>query len=185
MEELKVRKKERRYNGWLKVNSVEIELPNKKVITREVVEKKDVVAIVALTDEGDVFLTTQPRAGAKKLNSIEIPAGLIEEKHSFDPLIAAKAELEEETGSNPEECEWIYLGTFIGDPACVESTTHLYLAKHAKQCKALKLDPDEYLESFKMNYHEALKIAKDPFDERIEDANSVIGLTRAETYILK
>ncbi len=44
---------------------------------------------------------------------VELPAGIIEEKHNFNPLNAAKAELREETGCDPETCTWTYLGKYI------------------------------------------------------------------------
>ena len=58
--------------GFLKVERLKIELPDGKTMYREVIRKKNVVAIVAINSEGEIYLTTQPRAGVNDLESIEI-----------------------------------------------------------------------------------------------------------------
>ena len=94
-------KKENKYNGFLKLDELEIKLPNNETIYREVILKKNSVAIVPVSKDGRIYLTKQPRAGRGVLESIEIPAGLIDEGE--DVIEAAKRELLEETGCVSKE----------------------------------------------------------------------------------
>ena len=62
---------------------------------REIVERQDVVAVVALDAEGYVTLVRQYREPARR-SLVELPAGRVEEGE--DALATARRELEEETG---------------------------------------------------------------------------------------
>lgn len=164
-------------NGFLKVTNCTIGLPNGKEIVREVLQKSNVVAILAVTSHGEVFLTKQPRAGIGLLDSIEIPAGLIEEGEL--PEISAERELSEETGCALSQ-PLISLGKFVGDPACCTSITHLFLALDVKKVGELHLDADEYLECFTKNISDVYSMLD---NGEIMDANSVIALERARKYL--
>lgn len=173
---LNVVARERLYKGFLKLETLKIKLPNGKEIFREVIKKKNVIAILPVTKEGEVYLTSQPRAGVNNLHSIEIPAGIIEE--SENPEEAAERELSEETGCVLTE-KFISLGTFVGDPACCTSTTHLFLALNVEKRGEPHLDPDEYLESFKKPIDAVYAMLE---AGEIRDANSIIALERARKY---
>ena len=177
MKKLDITSRERISTGFLKVDKVKIALPNNKEIVREVLQKKDVVAILAVTSNGEVYLTKQPRAGIEILDSIEIPAGLIEEGEL--PEASAKRELSEETGCTLTQ-PLIALGKFVGDPACCTSITNLFLALNVEKSGALNLDDDEYLETFTKNVSEVYSMLD---KGEIMDANSVIALERARKYL--
>lgn len=66
-----------------------------KNIYREHVLSADSVAILAITEDQKILLVEEPRTPIEQVG-IGFPAGLIEEKE--EPVIAAKRELEEETG---------------------------------------------------------------------------------------
>lgn len=72
MKELNILGRKMISTGFLKVERLKIELPDGKTMYREVIRKKNVVAIVAINSEGEIYLTTQPRAGVNDLESIEI-----------------------------------------------------------------------------------------------------------------
>ena len=72
MKELNILGRKMISTGFLKVERLKIELPDGKTMYREVIRKKNVVAIVAINSEGERYLTTQPRAGVNDLESIEI-----------------------------------------------------------------------------------------------------------------
>ncbi len=178
MKKINVTSKRRICNSFLKVDSLEIVLPNGKKIVREVLQKLNVVAILAVTSNGEVFLTKQPRAGIGNLESIEIPAGLVEEGES--PSISAERELLEETGCVLTQ-PLISLGKFVGDPACCTSITNLFLALNVKKEKKLNLDEDEYLECFTKNISDVYSMMD---AGKIIDANSNLALERARKYFL-
>lgn len=178
MKKLDITSRERISTGFLKVDRVKITLPNNQEIAREVLQKPDVVAILAVTSNGEVYLTKQPRAGVGNLESIEIPAGLIEEGEL--PEVSARRELEEETGCTLTQ-SLIDLGKFVGDPACCTSITNLFLALDVEKSKVLDLDDDEYLETFTKNVSEVYSMLE---KGEIMDANSVIALERARKYLI-
>lgn len=173
---LKIIARERIANGFLKVDAVRILLPNKKEIIREVLQKPDAVAVLAITRDGSILLTKQPRAGINELESVEIPAGLIDEDES--PESAAERELLEETGYALSQ-KLISLGKFISDPACSTSVTHLFLALKVRKVGKQHLDDDEYLECFAKPIGNVYKMLESGV---ISDANSIIALERARKY---
>lgn len=174
---LDIVRRDRLYDGFLKLDSLKIKLPNGKEINREVLKKPDVVAIVAITKEGEVYLAKQPRAGINNLSSIEIPAGIIEDDEN--PEIAAERELLEETGCKAPN-GLISLGKYTGDPACCTTVTYLFLALNAEKVAELDLDDDEYLEAFAKPISEVYDMIE---NGEIMDANSIIGMERARKYL--
>lgn len=176
--ELDVVRRDRLYDGFLKLESLKIKLPNGKEICREVLKKPDVIAIVAVTKEGEVYLTKQPRAGINNLSSIEIPAGISEAGE--EPKVSAERELLEETGCEAPE-GLISLGKYVGDPACSTSVTYLFLALNVEKVSELALDDDEYLESFTKPISEVYEMIE---CGEIVDANSIIAMERARKHLI-
>lgn len=168
---MKVLKEENLYSGFLKLDKLLVELPTGEKISREIIKKKDTVSIIAINDKNEVYFTKQPRVGAQKLESIELPAGLIEDGEI--PEEAAARELEEETGCIATE--YINLQKFISDPACCQNCSYIFLAKHAKKVKELKLDDDEYLESFTIPIDIVFKMVR---NGEINDSASLIALLK-------
>ena len=173
---MEIVKREKIYSGFLKFDNLTIKLDNGEKIQREVITKRDGVAIVAVDSEGDIYLTKQPRIGSMESESIEIPAGILENE---TPLDAAKRELLEETGCITDE-ELISLGSFFGDVACCTSKTYLFLALNVRKVKDLKLDDDEYLTSYKVNKEKVYKLID---NGTIKDAHSIIALLKSKKYL--
>ncbi len=176
--ELDVKKVKRIFDGFLKIDELEIQLPNGETIERELVYKKDSTAIIAIDENNQVILTKQPRAGSGKLESIEIPAGLIEANEK--PIEAAKRELKEETGCVAEE--WIDLGNYYPDPACCTSKSYLFYAKNAKKVSELNLDPDEFIETFRLKIEDLEKMLK---DGTVNDVNTLMAMYKVKKYLGK
>lgn len=172
---MEVLNNEQIYSGFLKIEKREIKLSNGEKIIREIINKKDSVAIVAVTEEGEVFLTKQPRPGPNTEESIEIPAGIIEDE---SPESAAKRELLEETGCISDEL--IYLAEFYGDVGCCTGKTYLYLAMNCKQVKELELDEDEFLISYKVKKEKVYEMLD---NNEFKDAHSIIGFLKARKYL--
>lgn len=83
------------YDGYTRVRRDTYRLPDGSVSEWDVLEQGDTVAVVALTDAGDVILFEQYRVGPRALVR-ELPGGLIDAGE--DALTAAARELLEETG---------------------------------------------------------------------------------------
>lgn len=175
---MKILKEENLYSGFLKVDKVLIELPGGEKISRELIRKKNTVSIIAINDKNEIYFTKQPRAGAKKINSIELPAGLIEDGES--PEKAARRELEEETGCIAEE--FVELQKFVSDPACCDNVSYIFLAKNAKKVKELNLDEDEYLEDLVLPIEQVYKMME---EGTINDSASIIALLKFKDKMKK
>ena len=119
----------------------DISLPDGKSAIREYVGQVNAVAVLPLTDEGEVLCVRQYRYAHKKV-LLEIPAGKLD-SYDEDPELGARRELREETGA---ECATLTpLGGFIGSPAILTEVVHLYLAE-GLSFHAPDPDEDEFLE---------------------------------------
>lgn len=174
-EKMIITARERISTGFLKMDKLTIQLPDGNTMVREVMQKKNVVAVLAITDEKRVILCKQPRAGANELESIEVPAGLIDEGET--PEIAAKRELLEETGYEAKSIK--YLGSFFGDPACCNSETHLFFTDDIEKVADQNLDDSEYLEYFDVSLEEMKEMVESGV---IHDANSPLAYYKSLKY---
>ena len=103
----------------------QIRLPNGKAGFREYIKHKGAVAVLPLTEEGEVLCVRQDRYAVGD-TVLEIPAGKLdfsEEVHEE----AARRELREETGAVCEKLH--FLGTYIGSPAILDERIDLYFAE--------------------------------------------------------
>ena len=129
----------------LHVRLDDVELPNGKPAIREYVRHIGAVAVLPLTDTGEVILERQYRYPFGEV-LVEIPAGKLESPEE-DPRKAALRELEEETGAVASEL--VYLGDYYASPAILEERIRLYLAR-GLTFRAQHTDEDEFLEVFRM-----------------------------------
>ena len=147
-----------------------VQLPNGKTAFREVAEHPGGVAIVALTEEGEVMLVRQYRY-PYETTLLEIPAGKFEPGE--DPLECGVRELKEETGCTAEK--FTSLGVIYPTAGYVNEKLYLYLAQGLSSGQAC---PDE---------GEFLKVERIPFDElvqlvmedKIHDAKTVAAALKA------
>ncbi|MGK2286579.1 NUDIX hydrolase [Pedomonas sp. V897] len=86
-----------------------------------------VVGIVPVTEAGELVLVEQWRA-ALGGPSVELPAGLVgdEDDADEDMLVAARRELEEETGFRADHWTFLYEGA--SSAGLTPETVHIYLA---------------------------------------------------------
>ncbi|MEW6236932.1 MAG: NUDIX hydrolase [Candidatus Omnitrophota bacterium] len=91
-----------------------------------VLETRDWINIIPLTPDREVVMVHQYRFGTEEM-SLEIPGGLADPSDG-SMLEAARRELREETGYDSEEV--IPLGAVRPNPAILNNTCHLFLAKN-------------------------------------------------------
>lgn len=112
---------------WLRVRQDTCALPNGSVINDYyVVERADVVGIVAVTPQNEVVFNTQYKHGIQEFMH-EVPAGMIDPGET--PLQAAQRELEEETGYTATE--WVPITTMVASPTSETNRYTVFLARNA------------------------------------------------------
>lgn len=156
----------------------DVELPSGRTSKREVVEHMGAVAVVPVTEKGEVLLVRQYRypVGCELL---EIPAGKLEEGEK--PLDCARRELSEETGWEAEKWEQLYC--YFSSPGFSNEKLYMFCASDLKY-KGQHTDEDENLEVVKVPLNRALDMIK---EGTIRDGKTIIGLLSlkcAGTFLL-
>ncbi len=114
----------------------DIDLPNGAKGFREYIKHIGAVAVLPLTDEGEVICVRQYRYAVGQVTT-EIPAGKLDSPDE-DPQEAVLRELREETGARCKSLT--YLGTYFASPAILDEKIDLYLARDLYFGET---DPDE------------------------------------------
>lgn len=146
----------------------EVQLPNGKTSTREIVDHPGAVAIMAITAEDKIVLVEQFRKPLEK-NLVEIPAGKLEKGE--DPVECAKRELEEETGYRCRDL--VPVASFYTSPGFANELCYLYLAKDLTRTNSRHLDEDEFVEVLEVTFPEARQLIK---ERKIHDAKTIIAI---------
>jgi ADP-ribose pyrophosphatase len=163
------------FNGrLLKVRSDIVRLPDGRTAEREYIEHPGAVAVIALTDAGELVMERQFRYPLGR-DMFELPAGKID--HGEDPLETARRELKEETGYTADQ--WRHVGTINIAIAYSDERIEIYLAKGLKS-GGTKLDDEEFLEVFTLPLATALEWVR---DGKITDSKTVCGLFWAEKLL--
>lgn len=157
-------------------------LNNGKTMKRELLKKKDkdgsAAIILPFTKNRETVLVVEPRLGSTKTVAVGLPAGYIE--LGEDPELAAKRELEEETGYACSNYQ--LLAKYYQDPGISKAYNYAYLGLNAEKIKEQSLDPEEYVRFIECSYEEALELVELGY---IEDVQAQLALERAKPYILK
>ena len=144
--------------------------------TRDVVGHPGAIAVLALDEEGRLLLVRQWRIPAERA-MLEIPAGTLDVHDGVteDPDLAARRELEEETGSRA--ASWRKLAEFWTAPGFASELMHLYLARGLTSVHGdddrLTPDEDERLELSRLTIDQALALVD---DGGISDAKTILGV---------
>jgi ADP-ribose pyrophosphatase len=146
-----------------------VRLVNGNESVREIVRHPGAVAVVPITEDGEIVLVRQFRYPFGEVLT-EIPAGKLDPGE--EPEAAALRELSEETGAEAESLE--YLGAFYSSVAIFDEVIHLYLARGLKFQKQ-HLDEDEFLDVIKMPFEKAVELVN---SDKIRDG-------KTQTAILK
>lgn len=164
-----ISKKEIFRGDVINVHVDDIELPNKKIAKREVVDHRGGVCIAALTNEDELIFVKQYRYPYSKV-LLELPAGKLE--GDMDPLENGKRELREETGAYADD--YIYMGELYPSPGYCGEVIYLYFCKVSGFAE-VDPDEDEFLEIEKINLFDAVNMV---LENKISDA-------KTQTLVLK
>lgn len=154
------------YDGKiLKLRLDTVELPDGSSSKREIVEHSGGVAVVAVTDSGELLMVRQYRKAMEK-ELLELPAGKLEAGE--DPLECAERELREETGYKAGSIE--LLSEFYTAPGFCSEKVYVYIAKEL-EFVGEALDEGEFLEVEKYRIEELGSLLSE-----LQDAKSIIGV---------
>lgn len=151
-----------------------VELLNGDTVTREQILHNGGVAVIAIDDDGMVFMVRQYRFGAG-VETLEIPAGKLEKGEN--PYEAGMRELREETGYKTDKLT--SLGDFLPTPAYCSEKIYLYMANKLEYC-GQDLDDDEFLsvEKYPLDVlHEMV------LKNEINDSKTVIAILKAKAML--
>lgn len=150
----------------LDVRVLDVELPNGRHTTREVIRHPGAAAVVALTETGKIVLVRQYRTAIDRV-TVEIPAGKLDPGE--DPIDCARRELLEETGFKANRIN--YLTTMASTPGFSDEFIHIYMATGLSFAGA-NPDEDEFVNVDLVPLSELIDAV---LDGKIEDAKTVIG----------
>jgi len=151
----KVVSEETKYKGqWFDIVEQKVDLGNDKTVSWEMIKSNDAVAMIALDDNNNVYLSKEFKPAQKDF-IYTTATGFADKQDSEETLKEqARKELREEFGFNAERIEKLATVLTSG-----RSTTkwHIYLAQEIYN-DPLEKDEGETIEVFKLPINEALKL---------------------------
>jgi len=157
-----------------KVRKDKVLISDGSIHPREIVEHNGGVAVVPVTDNGDVLMVRQFRYAVGK-ELLEIPAGKLEEGE--EPSECARRELSEETGCTASK--WVYMGEMYPTPGYCQETLHIFLATGLKQGE-MHLDEGELLAVERVPMKTLCEMI---FANKLPDAKTVFGVLKAREHM--
>jgi len=167
-----------RYEGWrIDVVEATFRAPDDSEFTRDIVRHPGAVAVVPVTDDGDVLLLRQYR-GAIDRELLEIPAGT-RDVEGEPPEETARRELLEEVGVHARQIE--PLATMYNSPGFCDEETLLFLARGLDPGDRAPHGPEE-------SYMEVVTVSWDDIDGMIatgelSDGQTLLGLLLARRLL--
>lgn len=163
------------YDGKvIHVRVEQVELPDGKISSRELIGHSGGVGVIAVDENRQVFMVSQYRIAAKSM-MMEIPAGKLE--YGENPLECGKRELVEETGY--KATEFVHLGEYYATPGYCEEKLNIYLAR-GLEFVGQHLDEGEFLNVSKYDLDELYKMV---MDNKIYDAKTAIAILKAKAIL--
>lgn len=148
---------------WLRLHEQRVRLPNGSTIDEfHVFESPDWVAVLPITEEGDVVLVEQYRHGLGR-TSRELPAGVIDPGES--PAAAARRELLEETGYIANEL--VPMLELSPEPHRSTHRAHFFLASGVKFSGQSHPEPSEVI---RVRTESCAELIADALSGRIDHA---------------
>jgi ADP-ribose pyrophosphatase len=173
----KIVKKEEKYKSHIfTVESVSVELPDRRTRQYDLIQIQDAVTILPLDDDGNILFVEQFRIGANKM-VLELPAGKIEAGE--EALATAEREIREETGLAAKKMQ--PLGKFFVSPGYSTEFMYTFLATGLYPA-SLDPDADEFIHLVKIPLEQVMDmLQKSEFD----DAKTLATLAQALPFIGK
>ena len=159
----------------LHVHCDEIELPDGNAATREYAKHIGAVAVVPLTDGGEVICVRQFRYAMGRV-MLEIPAGKLD-SYTEDYREAALRELREETGATCESLQFI--GDLVTSPALLDEVIHVYLAR-GLSFGDTDPDDDEFLDVVRIPLETMVDMV---MDGRIRDSKTQTAILKTKVIL--
>lgn len=174
----KTLKKDIKFDGkMLRVEKMEVELPNGETATREIVTHKGAVCVAAITENKELIFVKQFRCPIEKI-LLELPAGKLETGKN-DLLSESQRELKEETGVIGKN--YVSLGKLYPSPGYSSEEIFLFLCE-IKEYGDTCPDEDEFLEIVKIPIEKAYKMV---LSNEINDAKTQICIIKAYNYLIE
>ncbi len=151
-----------------------VELPNGHTASRELVAHPGGVGVICVDGDGNVITVKQYRKPFDKIVE-EIPAGKLDPGE--EPEVAARRELEEETGFRAKNFQ--HIGTYYSSPGFCNEKIHLYLATELQKVNAHP-DEDEFL---KICTRKLDDLVNDVISGNVADGKTAIAVLAAKQIL--
>lgn len=164
-------------NAWTKVREDQVIQPGGKPGVYGVVLRKQGVGILAINDQGQIFVQRDYKYPIDKF-LLNIPAGGAESEDEI--LDSAKRELKEESGLTARK--WTKLGSFYTSPGLSDEFATLYLAQELTQ-GAMEHEGTETL--IDQQWMEPKELYRMLDAGELEDPYFIVALALARQYLQK
>lgn len=154
----------------------EVQLPNGKTASREIVHHNGAVAVLAVTADQRIVLVRQFRKALERF-LVEVPAGKLEGDE--EPLACAERELIEETGYRTKQLDSV--ASFYTSPGFADEIVHLFKAEGLTEGDA-NPDDDEFVELLHLTLEEAKEYIA---SGEIRDAKTILAIYAWELEMAK
>lgn len=149
-----------RDDGFIKVKSYKVELNDGTKFYRDKIIKNNgngsSTTVLPVLKNGNVLLVLEPRVFTEKTVEISVPGGYIDEGE--DRLVAAKRELEEETGLISDNI--IEIADYYPDMGNCNHINYCYIALDCEQKGKKKYDDDEYIDTIEVTLEELYELVE-------------------------
>ena len=153
----------------------QIHLPNGALGIREYIKHIGAVAVLPLTDKGEVVCVRQYRYAVGDILT-EIPAGKLDSADENHRL-AALRELREETGARCKSLT--YIGQYLGSPAILNEKIDLYLAE-GLEFGETDFDEDEFIDVVRIPLEEMVDMA---LENRLPDGKTQLAVLKVKEIL--
>lgn len=156
-------------NPWFKVTKEDFIRHDNKPCTFYVVNKSPASFIIPIDKDGSIYLIKQYRH-ATRTWGWEVPAGSTDGEN---PVLAAKRELQEETGL--KAIHWEQIANIHLTPGISNNITHIFVARHLTQTTENTQEEEGIVDCQKFTVYEIKDMIK---SGEIHDAPSIACLAR-------
>lgn len=145
-----------------------MQIPNGNTAKWDLISHKGATAIVAVRDDGKLFMVRQYRNPLERM-TLELPAGALNSREEV-PEDCARRELEEEIGYKAGKME--HLVDIFTTVAFCDEKIYMYLATDLIPSKQ-NLDEDEFLN---VEVHDIESLIQMIYEGKIQDSKTIVGL---------